>query len=106
MKKLLYLLMLSISVQVYADDLNKRTGISPKVQIKVNKQIAKFYIKQKTAARTLNNRVRTQRYSSGSGSGSSNNVQAINNVSNVRYGPKEVITAVRGDIVNICFHCR
>ncbi len=102
MKKLLYLLMLSISVQVYADDLNKRTGISPKVQIKVNKQIAKFYIKQKTAARTLNNRVRTQKYSSGS----SNNVQAINNVSNVRYAPKEVITAVRGDIVNICFHCR
>lgn len=110
MKKIFYIVMLSFSVQVYADNLNKRTSLSPKVRLKVNKHIAKSYIKKKIseqqAEQQSDESLTKVTNNNDNNYQSSNNGQVINSFNNVRQAPKEVITAVRGDIINICFHCR
>lgn len=96
MKKLLLgLVLLGCSTTCWAD-LNERNHLPPSVQVKVNKHIAQAYIR--------GNAVKAQAGQDGDASGGG--TQVINSFSNVRQAPKEVVTAVRGDIVNVCFHCQ
>jgi len=94
MKFLLYGILLLFSIQVYADNINQREGLSPSSQLKVNKQLARSYVDDSNTVTDTTN------ISNGNGSD-----QTINSFINVRDTPKEVITVVDGDIINICFHC-
>lgn len=118
MKNLIFLALLpTFCVTAYAaDDLNQRTHIQPSVQTKINQEIAKAYIRgQATQSQSdqainnknqLNNKIPTSKNNANSSNSTNGAQMTINNFENVRQAPKEVITAVRGDIINICFHCR
>ena len=94
---LLGLVLLGCSATCWAD-LNERSHLPPSVQVKVNKHIAQAYIR--------GNAVKAQAGQGQDGDASGGGTQVINSFSNVRQAPKEVVTAVRGDIVNVCFHCQ
>ena len=101
----LFIAIAGFSSQIYAESFNRRTDIAPRARVKINKQLAKSYLphkkyQQHDNANTQINRQRT------SVNGTSGSIQQINTFNNVRNAPREVITSVKGDIVNICFHCR
>ena len=104
------LLLLVISCfysQSYADSINSRVNLKPKSRVKINKQLAKAYLPIRKSHRKIDSNVSIQRGGSRRSNGeSAGSIQNINSFNNVRYAPREVITSVKGDIVNICFHCR
>lgn len=92
----------------YAEAFNGRTDLKPKSRVRINKVLAKSYLPIKESHHRTNPNTSVQRGDSRSGAAktSSASIQNINSFSNVRYAPREVITSVKGDIINICFHCR
>ncbi|MCK5727978.1 MAG: hypothetical protein KAH08_02035 [Methylococcales bacterium] len=91
----------------YADSINSRTDLKPKSRVRVNKALAKSYVPlRKNYGRKSDEHTSIQRGSVGSNRTSASSIQTINSFSNVRYAPREVVTSVQGDIINICFHCR
>ena len=105
MNKSIFIILLCISAQGFAGGLNQRKNLSPSVRVKVNTFLAKAYapstVKTAHEEQSLINNNRGNKDKKQDGA-----VQTINSFSNVLHAPKEVTTAVRGDIVNICFHCR
>ncbi|MCK4493761.1 MAG: hypothetical protein KAU26_06875 [Methylococcales bacterium] len=92
---------------IYAKSINDRVNLKPKSRLKINKQLAKAYLPIRKHYRKTDSKVLIQRGASRRSNGdSSGSIQTINSFNNVRYAPREVITSVKGDIVNICFHCR
>ncbi len=108
MKQLIFMMLtLFFCSHSQADNINKRTSIKPRVQTKINKQIARSYLRKKEDKQQAEE-VASEKsgYQAQDGNQYGSGTQTINSFSNVRYAPREVITSVKGDIVNICFHCR
>jgi PBP1b-binding outer membrane lipoprotein LpoB len=99
----LFIAIACFSSQSIADQLNQRTNLKPRVRLKINKHLAKSYVPRKKHKQQINTQINR---SGKNKKGSSGSTQNINTFNNVRNAPKEVITSVKGDIVNICFHCR
>ncbi|MDQ7091187.1 MAG: hypothetical protein Q9M50_11200 [Methylococcales bacterium] len=102
MKILLYGVLLLFSIQIYADNINQRTDLSPSTRLSVNKHIAKSYVQKEKDYNNNADKVNIEK----NGTKEDNGSQIINSFSDVNDVPDEVVTVVGGDIVNICFRCR